>query len=293
MRVCDGCAEYELRDLERIPRRAPHANKGSYGHVLVIAGSAGMSGAAYLSALSAYRTGAGVVRILTPEANRTILQTLLPEAIVTSYTEDMFCGERKRWKELLSDLLQWSNVVILGPGLSGASYVTALVQDVMEAAFVPLILDADALLVIAKSPFLTGFYTENIILTPHVKEFSELTKQPIAEILSDMVQVASKFRDQYGVTLCLKSHESVTAAADGTLFRTVSGTPALAKAGSGDVLTGVIAGLICLGFNEGEAASFGSFLHGLAGQKAAEHSSAHGVLAREVADAVPLVMRGA
>ena len=282
----------ELSDLREIPERRRDANKGDYGHVLVIAGSEGMCGAAYLSALAAYRTGAGLVRVLTPEANRGILQILLPEAIVTTYRPEDITGDREAWLARLADLMEWSTAVVLGPGLGRGSVVRVLVEDVLQAAFVPVIADADALNAIAENPYLTGFFTENLILTPHPGELSRLTGKTVEELLEDPVRSATEYRDSYGVTICFKSHRTVTAAPDGAVWQNRSGTPALAKAGTGDVLTGIIAGLLCLGYQEGEAAAMGAFLHGLCGRKAAEGRSEHGVLAREVAEALPLVMAG-
>lgn len=287
----DGVRILGPEDLSAIPPRAADANKGTYGHVLVIAGAEGMSGAAYLSALAAYRTGAGLVRIFTPEANRIILQMQLPEAIVTAYSPEMPEGDREQWKAELQEALDWATVIVLGPGIGRKSYVKKLVEDVLEGAYVPLILDADALNTIAEYPYLTGFYTENIIITPHVGEMSRLVGKPVGEILKDPEAVAAAYRDTHGVTCVLKSHRTAVAATDGSLYRTESGTPALAKGGSGDVLTGIIAGLLCLGLDEGQAASIASYVHGLCGRKAAEKRSAHGVLAREIAEAVPEVMR--
>ena len=263
----DGIRVFGPEDLERIPKRKADANKGTYGHVLVIAGSEGMCGAAYLSALAAYRTGAGLVRVLTPESNRLILQILLPEA------------------------LNWADVIVLGPGLGRKSYVKRLVEDVLEAAFVTLVVDADALNTIAEFPYLTGYYTENIIITPHVAEMARLVGKTAGEVAEDLTVSARDYRDVHGVTCLLKSDRSVIAGNDGSLTRTEAGTPALAKGGTGDVLTGIIAGLICLGLGEAEAAAFGSYLHALCGRRAAEKLSVHGVLAREVAEEIPGVMR--
>ena len=279
----DGIRVFGPEDLERIPKRKADANKGTYGHVLVIAGSEGMCGAAYLSALAAYRTGAGLVRVLTPEPNRPILQILLPEAIVSTYDPEAVLAGGEEWKTCLEEALNWADVIVLGPGIGRKPWVKRLVEDVLEAAYVPLIIDADALNAIAEYPYLTGFYTENMILTPHVGEMARLTGKSIAELLEDPAAAAAEYRDTYGVNCVLKCHQTVTAATDGQLYRTLSGTPALAKAGTGDVLTGIIAGCLCLGMEEGQAAAFGSFLHGMAGLKAAERSSVHGVLAREVA----------
>ena len=291
MKETEGVRVLETEDLERIPRRKRDANKGSCGHALVIAGSSGMCGAAYLSALAAYRTGAGLVRIMTPEENRVILQILLPEAIVSTFRTEEVLEKSEAWQKTLAEALGWADVIVLGPGLGREPHVKRLVEDVLEGAFVPLIVDADALNTIAEYPYLTGYYTENIIITPHPAEMSRLVEKPVPEILRDPAGTAAAYRDTHGITCVLKSDRTVTAANDGSLTRTESGTPALAKGGTGDVLTGIIAGLICLGMEEGDAAAMGSYLHGLSGRKAAERHSAHGVLAREVAEAVPEVMR--
>jgi len=291
MENLNGIIRYELSDLKTIPDRKKDANKGDYGHVLLVAGSRGMSGAAYLSALSAYRTGAGLVRILTPEENRVILQTLLPEAIVTVYDPAAVTEGEEEWKNRLSEMLEWSDVIVLGPGLGREEYAKRITEEVLSSAYVPLVIDADALNLIAEFPYLTNYYTENIIITPHVGEMGRLTGKSIPEIKADTVRSAADYRDTYGVTCLLKSDRSVTAANDGKIYETVTGTPALSKAGSGDVLTGMIAGLICLGYEQGGAASFASFLHGLAGREAQKRYSEHGILARDIAEAIPAVMR--
>jgi len=291
MEYREGVIRYGPEDLKNIPDRKADANKGDYGRVLLIAGSFGMSGAAYLSALAAYRTGAGLVRILTPEDNRIILQTSLPEAIVTAYDPEEILSGNEKWKQKISGLLEWPDVIVLGPGLGKEGYAVKLTEEVLSSAYVPLLIDADGLNTIAAYPYLTNYYTENIIVTPHVGEMARLTGKSIPEVCSDLLNAASEYRDTYGVTCLLKSDRSVTASNDGKLYETVYGTPALAKAGTGDVLTGVIAGLLCLGYELGEAAAFGSFLHAMAGRKAAEKFSEHGILSRDVADAIPLVMK--
>ena len=287
----DGIRVLGPEDLAKIPRRKADANKGTYGHVLVIAGSEGMCGAAYLSALAAYRTGAGLVRVLTPEPNRPILQILLPEAIVTTYDPEAVAAGDTEWKSCLEETLNWADVIVLGPGIGRKPWVKRLVEDVLEAAFVTLVVDADALNTIAEYPYLTGYYTENIIITPHVAEMARLVGKTVQEVSGDLTAAACGYRDVHGVTCVLKSDRSVIAGNDGSITRTEAGTPALAKGGTGDVLTGIIAGLICLGLGEAEAAALGSFLHALCGRKAAEKLSAHGVLAREVAEEIPGVMR--
>ncbi len=279
--------------LDRIPARRRDANKGTYQKVLVIAGSAGMCGAAYLAALSAYRTGAGLVHILTVEENRQILQILIPEAIIHVFRPEEAAGAGRAWTERLGELLGGMGVVILGPGIGTERYARALTGQVMGLASCPLVVDADGLNAVAADESLCGFFGPHVILTPHPGEMSRLTGQSVKEILGDTLRAASEYRDRHGVTCVLKTHETVTAGADGRLFVNRSGSPAMAKAGSGDVLTGVIAGLLCLGFSNTDAAALGVYIHGLAGEAAAGRIGEHGTLARDIADAVASVMKKA
>ncbi len=277
----------KIADLVKIPARRKDAHKGNYGHVLIIAGSRGMSGAAYLSALSAYRTGAGLVKILTVEDNRAILQSSLPEAIVVSYEPEEVGSES--FHTLLNENLAWASVIVIGPGLSTAEYVSDILEEVLSEAFVPVIMDADALNILAQHPFLTRYYTENIIITPHLGEMSRLTKLDVERIDRDRMGVATEYQKMYGITVVLKSQETVIASRE-RVYLNKTGTPALAKAGSGDVLTGVIAGMICHGFEDDEASAYACFLHGLAGRLAAKKLGEHSVIARDVIHFLPYVL---
>ena len=194
----------------------------------------------------------------------------------------------------LEALLASCKAVVLGPGLGQSEYAAALVRETLRHCRVPLIADADALNLIARRPSLLTLRKSPWIFTPHPGEMSRLTEHEIPEILCETRKIAENYRENYGVTLCLKTDESIIADAEsGKTYRNESGSPALAKAGSGDVLSGIIAGLLCLGMKPGEAAAFGAYLHGRAGQAAAERYSLHGILARDIADAVPSVMRAA
>lgn len=280
---------YEKKDLCHIPERKADSNKGTFGKVLIAAGSAGMCGAAYLSALTAYRAGAGLVKILTVEENRPILQGLLPEAIIASYTPDQLLQGREEFKEMIEEQMKWASVVVLGPGLGSEPYVEYLVEDILTSAYVPVILDADGLNTIASHPYLTSYYTENIIITPHLGEMARLTGQTISQLKEDLVGAASAYASRYGVTCVLKDAATVVAGQEGGLYINTSGCSAMAKAGSGDVLTGTIAGLLAIGMEEEEAARMGVYVHGLAGEKAAGAGS-HSLLATELSQAVGDVM---
>ena len=283
--------EYDIDIIKKIPTRPLDAHKGSCGHALIIAGSKGMSGAAFLSAIAAYRTGAGLVRILTVEDNRVILQTLLPEAIIDTYDPDDIIKDNDIWKDILAKSLDFADVIVIGPGIGRDTYVSKLVEDVLKNAFVPMIIDADALDAIANYPYLTTYYTDNIIITPHMLEMAKLIGKDISEIKSDAMKYAITYRDTYDITCILKSHITYIATSDGKIYKNTSGVPALAKGGTGDVLTGIIAGLICIGMDINLAASIAPYIHGLAGKVASQRYGMHGILSRDVASAIPSVMK--
>lgn len=268
----------EPADLTELPERRADGNKGTFGKVLLIAGCAGMSGAAYLSALAAYRCGAGLVKILTVPENRQVLQSQLPEAIVAVYDP----------LNLEEDPIQaqcgWADVIVMGPGLGQEPYVEKLVELVLSYAYVPMVLDADGLNTVAAHPHLRQYFTENIIITPHIGEMARLTGMLAAEIKEDPIQTARTYSAGMGVTCVLKDAATVTADKDGTVYINTSGCSAMAKAGSGDVLTGVIAGLLAQGMEETKAAAYGVYLHGRAGEAAAQEKGSRSILAHDIAD---------
>jgi NAD(P)H-hydrate epimerase len=297
----------EKDDLKKLPARRPDGNKGTFGKLLLIAGSEGMSGAAFLSALAAYRTGAGLVRILTVESNRAILQSLIPEAVLISYdpqhieafmehpedetqeNEDYLSVERRleseeHFQEMIRRQCDWADAIILGPGLGQKPYVVTLVETVLEHAYVPVILDADGLNILAKNPYLNRYLTENIIITPHIGEMARLTGLEISEIKEMPVKTARDYSAQTGVVCVMKDAVTVIADKEGTTYLNTSGCAAMAKAGSGDVLTGVIGALSVQGMDNLEAAAYGVYLHGLSGESAAGEKGEYGVLARDIAD---------
>lgn len=284
---------YGPEDLARIPGRPAYSNKGTFGKVLIAAGSRNMCGAAYLSALAAYRTGAGLVKLLTVEENRQILQERLPEAVIVTYTADQLISGREEFKRMIEEQMNWADVVVLGPGLGSEPYVEYLVEDILTSAFVPVIIDADGLNAIAGHPYLTTYYTENIVITPHLGEMVRLTGEDIRDIKENLAGAALEYAGRYGITCVLKDAATVVAGKDGTLYINSSGNSAMAKAGSGDVLTGIIAGLTAIGMEEGQAALMGVYLHGRAGDAAARKTGQHSLLASDLAHAIGAAMESA
>ena len=267
-----------------LPGRRPNSHKGDYGKALIIAGSRGMAGAAYLAALAAYRTGAGLVQIYTPEENRTILQTLLPEAIIRCYD---FFDER----ELLR-LLDWADVVSIGSGLGTSDKSRRILQTTLENVQVPCVVDADGLNLLAEhSRYLDRLPHENFVFTPHMKEMSRIVRRTVEELQRDRMEILSQFTGENRVTCVLKDARTCVCRQGEHPFVNLSGNAAMAKAGSGDVLAGVIIGLLAQGMPCFDGAVLGVYLHGLAGDAAREEKGAYSVLARDLTDALGAVLK--
>lgn len=275
---------YEPEDLSLLPQRPEYSNKGTFGHVLIVAGSRTMSGAAYFSAKAAYRCGTGLVKILTVEENRQILQQLLPEAILAVYDPEMAWEDPEGFGKLLEDQCVWADAVVLGPGLGTEPYVKELVAGVLSAACSTVVIDADGLNVIAANPELTRYYTENIVITPHLGEMARLTGKTIEEIQEDVSGTAAEYASFWGIHCVLKDAATAVSDRDGRLYLNTSGNSAMAKAGSGDVLAGIIGALCAQGMEPFEGASLSVYLHGLAGDRYWKKRGKASLLASELAD---------
>lgn len=281
----------EKEALRRIPKRKKDAHKGTYKKLLIIAGSKGMSGAAYLSAEAAYRTGAGLVKIISPHENLPILQNLVPEALVSAYDEEEIKKDRNKFISILRAALEWADIAVLGPGIGEGEAAAILTEEVLSRFKKPLVLDADGINLTARQAEWKQYLGEHVIITPHPKEMSRLGEIPLEAVLRHPMVKAKEFSEKYKTVTVLKLSESIVV--DGkTIYANTSGSPALAKAGSGDVLSGIIGGLLCLGLKEGEAAALGVYIHGLAGEAAAKLYGEHGVLARDLIREIANVMKG-
>lgn len=275
---------YETEDLyKKFPKRKKNSHKGSYGKVLLIAGSKGMSGAAYLSAKAAYAVGAGLVQIYTHEENRGILQQLLPEAIVTTYeTFDL---------EKLKQLFNWADIVGIGCGLGRSGTAVRLVKYILTETNVPCVIDADGLNILSEHMEWLERVKQDVVLTPHMKEMTRLLHCEMEELLDARIEKLIQFVEQYPVVCVLKDARTLTAEADREIYLNLSGNAAMAKGGSGDVLAGMIAGIMAQQIRGYEASGLGVFLHGLAGDCAREHKGSYSVLASDIIDSIHEVLR--
>lgn len=311
--------------LRKIPARRSDSNKGTYGKILVAAGSEGMCGAAFLAALAAYRSGAGLVRILTPQSNRLIVQSLLPEAIFTGYDTD------SNFRVLSEANVSWADILVLGPGLGTEALSVTLVRALLQAIaaqcdvapskwlrkFPLLLIDADGLNILSARPELMQLVDHiaariPVVVTPHPMEMARLSAASLQEILQCPAHAAEALAEAHGTVTVMKGSETIVLDADGHAFQNLEASPALSKGGSGDVLSGAIAGVYAVlradrinALNEAtaeeqrtlwrkmafDATVTGVLLHAEAGRQAAKIHGTHGVLARETADMLGIVMQ--
>jgi NAD(P)H-hydrate epimerase len=274
-----------------VPARPRDGHKGRFGHVLVVAGSEGKTGAAALAALGAVRVGAGLVTIACPESTQPVLAASCSEVMTAPVPEAARrCFGRAAEKPVL-ELAAARDVVALGPGLGRDEESLAFARNVTRALASPLVLDADGL--IAFVDVLAELHARRAptVLTPHPGEAALLLGSTAAAVNRDRVGAARRLASESGAVVALKGAASVVATPDGLVALNPTGGPALAAGGTGDVLTGVIAGLLAQGLAAREAAVLGVFLHGAAADRIALLRGDAGLLASEVAGALPDALR--
>ena len=276
----------ETRGL--LPARLPSGHKGTYGHVGIIAGSVGKTGAAALAARAALRVGAGLVTIATPASVNDTLEAKLLEAMTVPMPET---NERTlAWSglDLLVTFTKARSAVAIGPGLTTHPETVELIHALITRLEKPSILDADALNALAGHPALLAECKVPLILTPHPGEMARLEEQATPQsVNADRIGTASGFAQQRGVILILKGARTVVAHPNGQVAICPTGNPGMATAGTGDALTGIIVGLLAQGLNAWDAARAGTYLHGLAGDLAAASLGSAGMIAGDLIERIP------
>ena len=256
--------------------RERESNKGDYGHVLVVGGAEGKSGAAEMAGLAALRSGAGLTTVASSAAKFDIPE-LMTAALPVSWTELEALTHRKR-------------VVAIGPGLGTEPWARELVRDAVRECKLPMVLDADALNAMAGSAWDPGAGFR--VITPHPGEMSRLLKRSIDEVQQDRLASARDYAAACSATVVLKGNRTVIARPDGQIWINPTGSPALAKGGTGDVLTGLVAGMLAQWPDDRDAAVLAAvYLHGLAGQRAARETFETFVLATDLLKFLPEAMR--
>lgn len=274
--------------LERLPRREPAAHKRSVGSVAILGGSEGMSGAVILTARGAVRTGTGYATVGVTHDIDAIVSAALPE-VLTKVLSDGAHLTRDAWTTF-KDVADRADAIALGPGLGEGDDQRALVRSVLEEAEQPVVIDADGLNVLAHDTAPLEARADPTIITPHPAELARLLRTETSIVQSDRIVSARAAAERFGCVTVLKGHRSVIADASGRVVVNPSGTPHLATAGTGDVLTGVISALAAAGVEPFDAAWMAAYIHGVAGEIAAARNEWHGVVAWDVAEALPQAM---
>jgi NAD(P)H-hydrate epimerase len=267
-----------LREDLSLPERPKASHKGNFGHALLVAGSRGKMGAAALAAKACCRTGAGLVTAHVPGCGVAILQTIIPEAMV-SQDED---------ESVLSRVVLPGKcrVVGIGPGIGKDKKTVNALKEFIPGCKLPLVLDADALNIISEFPELLSSLPADTVLTPHYVEFERLAGK--AKDHEQRLEFQRNFSKRYKVHVVLKGPYTSISLPDGKVFYNSTGNPGMATGGSGDVLTGMITSLLAQGYPAEEACKLGVFLHGLAGDFAALEKSEEGMIASDIIDNIPV-----
>jgi NAD(P)H-hydrate epimerase len=270
-----------------LPARPAAGHKGTFGHLLLVAGSCGKSGAAVLAASAALRAGAGLVTVASPAAQQGILAAKLTEAMTAPLDEADGDLAATAFAQIVA-LWQGKQVLAIGPGLGRSPATVAVVRKVVTECPLPLVLDADALFALADATeLLQARPVGTTILTPHPGEMAHLLGISIAEVEADRIATARCFAEKYGVILVLKGARTVISAPDGGIMVNPTGHAGMATGGMGDLLTGIIAALLCQGAPPLAAAAAGVWLHGRSGDRLRPRFGDAGLLARDLLTEIP------
>jgi ADP-dependent NAD(P)H-hydrate dehydratase len=272
--------------LPRLAPREPDSNKGSFGKVLVVAGSRGMSGAAILCASAALRGGAGLVKLAVPAELLPVVSGANPCYLTSPLPQDGAGMLSASAEATLLHLFSSSDVVALGPGLGRSGDLDVLLPSLVSQANRPLVLDADGLNAFAAHPDRLRPSAGPLIITPHPGEFGRLVGLDVATVQGQRQELASQFAREHGIIVVLKGNGTVVT--DGKrVYENATGNPGMATGGTGDVLTGLIAALLGQGLEPFAAAQIGVYLHGLAGDLAQEQLGEVSLIASDLLDYLP------
>ena len=274
------------------PVRIDFANKGTYGKLLVIAGSKEIYGAAYMAAKAAFAMGAGMVRIVTHSDNRIALETALPEAMYTFYDDDTSDEELR---EKLKGLYGWADGILAGPGIGTGHTGDVLVRSILYDTGRQVLFDADAIRIIADNDEyrqrIIDQKDRTVIMTPHMGEYAYLTHTDIFDAKEHMAEAVKKTADELGISIICKDARSLIASVRGPeIYVNCSGNDGMATAGSGDVLSGMCAVLMIQLLDKFEACAYAAYLHGLAGDDAADRCGKNGMTASDIIDSIQTVI---
>lgn len=280
-----GLYAYDEDVLQLMPRRDPAGNKGTFGKILLAAGSVNMAGAAVLAARAAYRAGAGMVKVITAPENRIILQQAVPEALLGT-------------REDLEDGLEWADVIAVGPGLGKSDGALSCLECVIRESEKPLLVDADGLNLLSMYPELRALLARqgkagrSVLLTPHAGELARLLRCPVEECKKDLLSSGIRLAAEFHGVVIAKDARTFICREVGSCCLNLSGNSGMATAGSGDVLAGIAAALLAQGMGAFQAAAVAAYVHGRAGEDVSGKIGEHACMAGDIAQMAAYTVSG-
>ena len=276
-----------------IPLREVYSHKGRYGHILIIAGSRGKTGAARMAAKACLRSGAGLVTVGVPDSLAEAFQSCFSEEMTLVLPDRGNGFLSSRASQMILDFIHhMADVVAVGPGIGVSTHTAKIVRDIVQDASCPVVIDADGIHALGGNRKMIGKAKTPLILTPHPREMQSLLKgSDVLDIEKDRIGTAISFARDTHTHLVLKGVPTVIASPEAKAFVNSTGNPGMATAGTGDVLTGLIAGLLGQTGNALHASIVGVYLHGLAGDLAASKRGQHSLIATDLIDEIPAAYR--
>lgn len=277
--------EDDIRNF--IKPRKLDSHKGSFGRVLIAAGSVGMEGAALLAAKAALRSGAGIVELAVPQGAFGAVRGVIPTLITHGFNDDgKGCFSKESIEEILS-ASENASVLLIGPGIRNNPNTKEFVSNIIKRCHKSLILDADGLNAICQCPEILLERHEETVITPHPGEMARLLNVSISDVQNNRLEAAENFAKKYNVYVVLKGYRTIIASPWGETWINPTGNPGMATAGSGDVLGGIIASFVAQGLEPMKAAVSGVYIHGAAGDRAAEKYGQWGMIASDIIKYIP------
>jgi len=271
--------------------RKPDSHKGENGHCLILAGSVGKTGAAVMAGESAMRTGAGLVTLGVPASLNEIFEMKTTEVMTEPIPDDSNQSFNHLSIPKAKELIKEKDVIAIGPGIGQGAGIDEFVQEILLSSKAPIVVDADGLNSLARQIEVLKKIKAPLILTPHPGEMSRLCKMSIAQIQKDRIGVARKFAKEWNLVLVLKGARTIIAGPKGDVFINLSGNEGMASGGMGDVLTGIITGLLSQKYDPLKASVLGTYIHGLAGDLAYEEMGGVGIMAGDLISRIPQVRK--